>query len=67
VQSGTPLNVLQELGGWESAEMVRRYVHLSSDHLAGYVDRLAAFQLAKPGLPGYDLAKVNKKGSGNIP
>jgi integrase len=25
VQKGTPLNVLQELGGWHSAEMVRRY------------------------------------------
>ena len=26
-QNGTPLNVLQELGGWESPEMVRRYAH----------------------------------------
>lgn len=67
VQSGTPLNVLQELGGWESAEMVRRYGHLSSDHLAGYVDRLAAFQLTKSELSSYDLATVNKKGLENIP
>ena len=28
VQNGTPLFALQELGGWESAEMVRRYAHL---------------------------------------
>jgi integrase len=40
VQQGTPLHVLQELGGWESAEMVRRYAHLSADHLAPYADRL---------------------------
>ena len=35
-QAGTPLNVLQELGGWESVEMVRRYAHLSGDHLYAY-------------------------------
>lgn len=63
VQSGTPLNVLQELGGWESAEMVQRYCHLSSDHLAGYVDRLAAFQLSKSGFSSYNLATVNKNDS----
>ena len=41
VQAGTPLHVLQELGGWESVEMVRRYAHLSSDHLVAYVDRMS--------------------------
>ena len=40
-QAGTPLHVLQELGAWESVEMVRRYAHLSSDHLVEYVDRLS--------------------------
>ncbi|WKJ91367.1 site-specific integrase [Methylomonas montana] len=35
-QAGTPLNVLQELGAWESVEMVRRYAHLSGEHLAEY-------------------------------
>ncbi|CAK0760955.1 single-strand DNA-binding protein [Gammaproteobacteria bacterium] len=34
VQAGTQLHVLQELGGWQSYEMVRRYAHLSADHLA---------------------------------
>jgi hypothetical protein len=42
---------------------VRRHGHLSSDHLAGYVDRLAAFQLTKPGHSSYDLATVNKNDS----
>ncbi|MBN8531026.1 MAG: site-specific integrase [Alphaproteobacteria bacterium] len=28
-QSGVSLNVLQEMGAWESAEMVRRYAHLA--------------------------------------
>jgi integrase len=40
VQNGTPLNVLQELGGWESPQMVRRYAHFSAGHLAAYVSRL---------------------------
>ncbi len=30
VQSGTSLYALQELGGWRSAEMVRRYAHFGS-------------------------------------
>jgi integrase len=42
VQNGTPLFALQELGGWESPEMVRRYAHLSADHLAPYARRLAS-------------------------
>lgn len=41
VQGGTPLNVLQELGGWESTEMVRRYAHLSGEHLREYVENSA--------------------------
>lgn len=61
VQAGTPLHVLQELGGWESVEMVRRYAHLSSEHLAEYVDRLSALRTIDDPI-GYDLATVNKKG-----
>lgn len=44
VQPGTPLHVLQELGAWESVEMVRKYAHLSSDHLTQYVDRFSTVQ-----------------------
>lgn len=40
VQRGTPLNVLQELGGWESVEMVQRYAHLSGEHLSAYAQSL---------------------------
>lgn len=39
-QNGTPLHVLQELGGWESSEMVRRYAHFSAAHLAKYVGNM---------------------------
>ena len=40
VQNGTPLFALQELGGWESVSMVRRYAHLSASHLAHYAANL---------------------------
>jgi hypothetical protein len=39
IQNVTPLHVLQELGGWSTPEMVQKYAHLSSDHLAQWVDR----------------------------
>lgn len=36
VQGGCPLEVLQKLGGWQTLEMVLRYAHLSTEHLAQY-------------------------------
>ncbi|MFZ1869287.1 MAG: hypothetical protein WAU49_12465, partial [Steroidobacteraceae bacterium] len=38
--AGTPLFALQELAGWESERMVRRYAHLAADHLAVYAGNL---------------------------
>lgn len=40
-QQGTPMNVLQELGGWESQEMVRRYAHLSKPQLLQHAELVA--------------------------
>jgi hypothetical protein len=40
VQVGTPLFALQELAGWESERMVRRYAHLAADHLTAYAGNL---------------------------
>lgn len=42
VQNGTPMFALQEMGGWESPEMVRRYAHLAADHLAPYAESLCS-------------------------
>jgi hypothetical protein len=36
VQAGTPLPVLQELGGWASYSMVLRYSHLGRSHVAAW-------------------------------
>ncbi len=64
VQAGTPLNFLQELGGWETSDMVRRYAHLSSEHLAGYVDRLSEHRPFSDKSEGYDMATADKEGLG---
>jgi integrase len=62
VQQGTPLFALQELGGWESPEMVRRYAHLTAEHLAPYADRLCSFR--EVGANGTNLSQgTNKKGA----
>ncbi len=40
VQSGVPLSILQEMGGWESIEMVRRYAHLAPNHLTEHAKQI---------------------------
>mgnify|MGYP001562956668 CR=1 FL=1 len=40
-QKGTPLNVLQELGGWETEAMVRRYAHLAPQQLNDHSEKIA--------------------------
>lgn len=40
VQNGTPLPVLQQLGGWKTLEMVMRYAHLGASHLTEFADNL---------------------------
>lgn len=39
VQRGTPIEILQELGGWTDYKMVKRYAHFSHQHLQQYVNR----------------------------
>jgi integrase len=58
VQNGTPLHALQELGGWESSEMVRRYAHFSAEHLAPYADRLCALRLVTDGALGTNQSQA---------
>lgn len=58
VQNGTPLYDLQEMGGWKSAEMVRRYAHLAPAQMAKHAAVISALmhdtntaQGAQDGLP----------------
>lgn len=48
IQAGVPLSALQEMGGWESIEMVKRYAHLSPIHLqehAKNIDEILSVQV----------------------
>lgn len=45
VMSGTRLEELQRLGGWATAQMVQRYAHLSSEHLAEAAARVKPISL----------------------
>jgi hypothetical protein len=42
VQNGTPLYDLQEMGGWKSAEMVRRYAQLAPAQMAKHAAVIGA-------------------------
>ena len=54
-QQGAPMNVLQELGGWESEEMVRRYAHLSKPQLLQHAELVSNVFI------GTNLAHPKKK------
>ena len=54
VQQGTTLHVLQELGGRSDYDMVRRYAHLSAEHLAEYADALSQIRLVSTKLAQSD-------------
>ena len=47
VMSGTPLEVLQKLGGWASFDMVLRYAHLAPSHVAAYAAYVSGTNLAQ--------------------
>ena len=53
VRNGTPLFALQELAGWETEKMVRRYAHFAVSHLAVYADNVE-FEGARALAIGYE-------------
>lgn len=61
VQKGTPLPVLQLLGGWKTLEMVMRYAHLGASHLAEFADNLPRLRV----VGGKKLAKSPDGDSAN--
>ena len=44
IQNGTPMHVLQELGGWSDIRMVQRYAHLAPEHLSKYAETLCGLK-----------------------
>ena len=65
VQGGTPLYALQELGGWATAEMVRRYAHLTPGHLGQHAERFAN-QIGAKVIAGNDSATSPMGGTAEI-
>lgn len=48
VMNGTPLEVLQQLGGWKSMAMVMRYAHLAKSFVAAHACNVKLPPIAKP-------------------
>ncbi|MEG0533576.1 MAG: tyrosine-type recombinase/integrase, partial [Citrobacter sp.] len=63
VQAGVPLSVLQEMGGWESIEMVRRYAHLAPNHLTEHARQIDS--ILNPSVPNLSQLK-NKEGTNDV-
>lgn len=42
IQSGTPLEVLQQLGGWGDLKMVMKYSHMAESHIKQYANNAKA-------------------------
>lgn len=40
VMNGTPLHVLQELGGWNDISMLRKYAHMDVNHLRKHIENV---------------------------
>lgn len=49
VMNGTPLAVLQELGGWSTAEMVKRYAHLAPGYTAQFSGNAKPVKIERTG------------------
>lgn len=54
IQSGVPLPALQEMGGWESIQIVKRYAHLSPAHLQKHAKNIDA-------ILGFDVTNMTLK------
>ena len=54
VMAGTPLSVLQTLGGWRSLAMVQKYAHLAPDFTVSYAENSARDSLQ------FSLQQINE-------
>ncbi len=64
VQNGTPLHVLQELGGWSCYSMVQRYAHMSAEHLAEYADNISRICAITSTFSGTHEKEAEEKAAG---
>lgn len=61
IQNGTPMYDLQEMGGWKSGDMVRRYAHLGPAQMSRHAEVVGRILKATI-LPQTDEATDEKKG-----
>ena len=54
MEAGTPLHVVQQLGGWSTPQMTQRYAHLTPGYLAGHVNAFGNHASVR----SYDLATL---------
>lgn len=64
-QNDVPTWVLQELGGWKSESMVRRYAHMSVKHLQPYADQLIFPVTAAPSAKALESQKPAVSATGH--
>jgi integrase len=57
VMNGVPLPEVQRLGGWKTAQMVQRYAHFSTEHLAESAAKVKPISLS------YNARKRGKRGT----
>lgn len=57
IQSGVPLSVLQEIGGWESIEMVRQYPHVALNHLTEHTRQIDSILGDVPNMSHMEIQK----------
>jgi hypothetical protein len=55
------------MGGWQSAEMVRRHAHLAADHLAPFAESFECLERADFKIYGTFTAQSKKSGSWRDP
>lgn len=61
-QENRDLNMLKELGGWSSLEMVLRYAHVNVEHAAPSINKMPSIGPAVPGRK-VSPAKARKRGA----
>jgi integrase len=59
-QGGVPLNVIQEMGAWESTEMVKRYAHLAPEQFKKHAEVVDVLLLPDTNLTQSENQQIRK-------
>ena len=59
-QGGVPLNVIQEMGAWESTEMVKRYAHLAPEQFKKHAEVVDVLLLPDTNLTQSENQEIRK-------